>query len=267
MLKGRRYSENDIYKFYSNMNESMEIFGGLYIDFDNFWNSILDLVTEIRKRDEKDKNIMNNIENKFNEILDNLLSNLKQKNLEIKFIKAYADFNNLPYSNVINIIDMLHKKGIKTIHPYVRGNKDMSDRALIIGVIDDLFFNENVDSIFILTGDIDYLPLFDFISSKTEKEFFLISFENRFNNAYKEIFYLENKIVFLDEILSISSKSLECEKKLDIFKEFLETKKLDINKGINYKETMNNLNSYYYCKFDEKLIKELIKKLKNSKLN
>jgi hypothetical protein len=138
----------------------------------------------------------------------------------------------------------------------------MSDRALIIGVIEDIFFSENIDLIFVLTGDIDYLPLFEFISSKTDKDFYLISFKNKFNTAYNEIFYLNDKILFIDELLKINSQDIEYNKKVEIVKEFLKEKNLDIEKGIKYKETIDNLNSYYYCKFDEKLLQKIIKQIK-----
>jgi len=263
MIQNEKRNISVIEKFVSKINENSKSFVGLYIDFDNLWASILDIVPEIKKKDEDDKSILNKIIQKLNDTLNQIIKTLEEENMEIKFIKAYSDYTQLLFNDKINIIDILHKKGIKTIHPYVRGNKDMSDRALIIGVIEDIFFSENVDLILVLTGDIDYLPLFEFISSKTEKDFSLISFKNRLNKGYEELFYLKNKILIIDDLLEIDSVELEDEKKFEIFKEFLEEKGLNIDRGIDIKQTRKNLNNYYYCNFEENRIYKLIKRLKN----
>jgi len=236
---------------------------GIYIDFDNIWASVLDLVSEIKLKKESKENI-NKLERCFIDLIDKVIYEFNDEN--IKYIKAFSDFEKLPFSKQINIIDILHSKGIQTYIPYVRNNKDMSDRALIISAIKDIAIDKrNLDKIILLTGDIDYLPLFEFLSESTEVSFEIYSFKNRLSDGYKEVFYLKNKLELIDEILDIDSQKLEDSKKFKIFKGYLHEKKLDVitRELTDLKLTITNLNRKYYCNFEEQRIKKYIKRIKN----
>ncbi len=239
-------------------------YGYVFIDFDNIYSGVIDIIPDLFKKEENDKEKLDKIYYWLDKIIDAIIKHYKNEKIYIRGIVAYANFNSLPYSNKLNIIDYLHKNGIKTVFPYIRNNKDMSDRALIIGVIEEIFFNPvYIDYIILLTGDIDYLPLLDFINSKTDKFIELISFENRFNSAYKNIYYLKGKIKFIDELIGINSRDSEDKKYIRILKDFLEAKKLNISEGINFEKTIRNLNNYYIYKFDNEKLKQCIEKIKN----
>ena len=231
---------------------------GIYFDFDNFWAGLLDTVPTLYKL-ELTENIKKDIEKQFSKVLEKVLEN---KN--IKYIKSYSDFDKLPYAKDINMIDLLHNKGIQTYMPYVRGNKDMADRALIISVIKDIIIEKKkVDKIIIITGDIDYLPLFEFLSEDSEVDFELLSFENRFNTAYQDVFYIKNKINFIDKLIDQNSKELENEKKFKVFKEYLEEQKLTvIDKNINFKSVSSKINKEHYFRIESWRMNNFVKKIR-----
>ena len=237
---------------------------GIYIDFDNIWASILDNVPTLLKRNiEEDKKVQIDIEKEFIQTIDKIVQFSSTKNLNIKFIKAFSDFDKLLFSKYINVIDILHSKGIQTNMPYVRNNKDMSDRALIISAIKDIAIdNREINKMLLLTGDIDYLPLFEFLSESTNIEFELLSFKNRFNKGYNEVFYLKNKIHFIDTLVEKDSIKLEDEKKFTIFKNYLDEKQLTvINRNIDLKLIIRNLNREYYCRFEPIKLKKYVSNL------
>jgi hypothetical protein len=240
----------------------------IYFDFDNIWATLLDATNSVSKYNIKDdenlKNIQKDLQKSLEDFLNKILEYLTEK-YSVKYIKAYSDFNSLLFSEHVNIVDTLHKYGIKTYTPYVRNNKDMSDRALIIAAIHDVMSKEPEimePKLILFTGDIDYLPLFEYISEYTDCEFEIFSFENRLSQGYSEVFYTKNKITKIDELLGINTKELEEAKKLQIFKEYVQEKNLDINKHIDYQRTIRNLNREYYCRFNQNSIKSYIQKLK-----
>lgn len=230
---------------------------GIYFDFDNFWAGLLDTITTISKQ-KLSEQAKKDIEQKFTQTINKILPNEN-----IKFIKAYSDFDKLPFSKDLNMIDLLHNKGIQTYMPYVRGNKDMADRALIISVIKDIIIEKKkVEKIIIVTGDIDYLPLFEFLAEDSEVDFELLSFENRFNTAYKDVFYIKNKIRFIDTLIKEKSKELEYEKKLKAFQKYLRENNLSIMDKLNYRKIASQINSENYFRINHNLIRQFVQKLK-----
>jgi hypothetical protein len=238
---------------------------GVYIDFDNIWASILDNVPTLLKYDIDEDN-KKYITTEFEYTIGKIIDSIKSNNANIKFIKAFSDFDQLLFIQDINVIDILHTKGIQTYMPYVRNNKDMSDRALIISTIKDIAIDKrNINKMLLLTGDIDYLPLFEFLSESTTVEFEILSFKNRFNQGYNEVFYLKDKIKFIDTIIGRNSLELEDNKKLRMFQKYLENNNIDVKKErVDIKKTIRELNNEYYCRFEHYRIKKFISKLKNA---
>jgi len=252
--------KNDIFPLIKNKIKNFHGYGCIYIDFENLWYSILVIEESFINPKEITKEIEQNLINKLKEILNKLINFLNKTYFtEIRFIKAYADFANLFLADKLKIINILRSMGIETITSYVRGSKDMSDRALIIGVIEDLLHeNENLSKVFILTGDIDFYPLFEFMSKNYTKDFFVVSFENRLNSKYREIFFLKDKIIDLDNILNDvlngkKSRELEEEKKKLAIENHVKRNKLDKNKPIDFKKTLEALHKHYpYLRFQKK---------------
>jgi hypothetical protein len=239
---------------------------GVYIDFDNIWASILDNVPTLLLKYNIDEDNEKHIRKEFEYTIDKIIDSIKSNNANIKFIKAFSDFDKLLFIKDVNVIDILHSKGIQTYMPYVRNNKDMSDRALIISTIKDIAIDKrNINKMLLLTGDIDYLPLFEFLSESTIVEFEILSFKNRFNQGYAEVFYLKDKIKFIDTIIERNSLELEDNKKLLMFQKYLENNNIDVKKErVDIKKTIRELNNEYYCRFEHNRIKKFISKLKNA---
>ena len=265
--------------FYQKM-KTVNGYSGVYIDFENFWFSLLDRVEaflskfdfeEGKNSKEINQKIKQDIINELDLILDTFINqiNIKHKT-EIRFIKAYADFTNLYGSkelqNIgIDVNDLLRRKGIQTITPYVRGYKDMSDRALILGVVQDLLHeNENINKIFVIAGDIDYYPLFEFISHNYKKDYYIASFKSLLNKEYEKIFFMKNRIIKLDDFFENYDSEAQREKKqLKCFEDFVKFKKLDLNRSFDKDETTKNLNTHYYLNFNKDDIDKFILTLKS----
>ncbi|QCI27992.1 NYN domain-containing protein [Caminibacter pacificus] len=284
--------KNDFFPHIDQKIKNLSGYSGVYIDFENFWYSVLDFAEDFlsrydfeekdeteeekRIRQEKNQKTIEFIKKFLDEKIDLLIEKINDKyKTQVRFIKAYADFSNLYAVKEMkeygfNIIDFLRRKGIQTITPYVRGYKDMSDRALILGVVEDLLHeNENISKIFILAGDIDYYPLFEFISHNYRKDFFILSFKSVLSREYYKIFFMKNRIVELDNLVfdfDLDSKELRKHKKEKCFKDFMIAK--DIRYPIkeeNLKKTAENLGKHYYLNFSEKEVKELSDKFLNSR--
>ena len=238
-------------------------YSAVYIDFENFWYSVLSISENILNLKDLKEESINEIKNELKEIFEKIINFIEENyKTEIRFIKAFADFTNLPLSEnrTFKIIDEVRKIGIETVTPYVEGYKDMSDRALIVNVMEDLFYeNKNLDKIFIITGDIDYYPLFEFISRNFRTEFYILSFKNRLNQKYKDIFFMKKKIIEIDNLFGIDSLQKEKEKKQKCIEEHFKMNHL--SGEIDVEKTLNSLKKYYgYLKFTQKDIEFYIKK-------
>jgi hypothetical protein len=282
--------KNDFLPHLTHKIKNFSGYSGIYIDFENFWYSILDQTDDFlskfdfeEKENENDKlkenrkkrneSIVKNLKNCIDKNFDTLIEKINSYyKTQVRFIKAYADFSNLYAAKElkeygINIIDHLRSKGIQTITPYVRGYKDMSDRALILGVVEDLFHeNENINKIFLLTGDIDYYPLFEFISHNYKKDFYIMSFKSFLNREYYKIFFMKDKIIELDTFLFNDinfSERLDDEKKEKCFLDFVKEKNIvGPIENKRFKETIYNIGKHYYKNFDEKDIEKFNSRIK-----
>jgi len=240
-------------------------YSAIYIDFENFWYSILLMVDSFINPKELNNEIKKNLKQQLKNIVIEIIKYIEQNHkTEVRFIKAFADFNNLQIANELKIIDEIREMGIDTITPYVSGYKDMSDRALIVNVMEDLLHeNENLEKIFIITGDIDYYPLFEFISKNYKNEFYVLSFKNRLNKKYKNVFFMKNRIIELDNLIDENFDSIkkEQEKKEKCIEEHFKRNRL--NSDINKKATLEALHKHYpYLKFKEKDLEKYINKKK-----
>ena len=247
---------------------------GMYIDFDNCYATLLDRIGNLYYKDWEEKlynDIKKQLEHNIRKLIQDIeksLHNGDEQENNIVYAKAFSDFNRLPYNSEINIIDVLHKSGIKTFYPYVQRNKDMSDRALIISVIEDIFFKQKesagIDTLILLTGDIDYLPLFDFFMEYSKINFYLLTFKNRFSSAYNDIFYMKNRILFIDDLFKIDTTKIEDDKKFKIFSEEII---MQANRGKQwldekkFRTTINDINNKCYFRLEDERAKKFIKRL------
>jgi len=238
-------------------------YSAIYIDFENFWYSVL-LIEDsfVNPKELKSNNgIKENLKQQLKKLITEIIKYIEQNHkTEVRFIKAFADFNNLPIANELKIIDEIREMGIETITPYVSGYKDMSDRALIVSVMEDLLHeNENLEKIFIITGDIDYYPLFEFISKNYKNEFYIVSFRNRLSRKYESVFFMKNRIIQLDSLIREDFDSIkkEQEKKEKCIENHFKINRL--NSNINRKETLEALHKHYpYLKFKERDLEKYI---------
>jgi len=181
----------------------------IYLDFDNIYNGLLDTLNikaKPRSKDEKPTDFQIYI---LREVLKCLISSLSIVFPErAKYIKAFAEYENLPHKNRFNpnIPLFLYNLGVKPVNPFVayskssrKKNKNASDIALSLEVVSDILIKKNpIDLIIIASGDIDLYPLVSWIREYTDKEIFIASFKNRLNNIYKQVldFSLVREISF-----------------------------------------------------------------------
>lgn len=234
------------------LGSSKHISGAVYIDFDNFWNGTLakagvfenpeqlyELHEPIRNFLKKfAKELYSGIELqavKTDSSDDTLSLLLERLYFKTKYIKAFADFSALPYrreifsldENSIGIIQYLHNIGIEPISPFVKSSKskkrvkDASDRALILEIIEDVFFQDKyLEAIIIISGDIDYYPLVSFLKEHSNKKIYICSFEDRINKVYHFNPMTSDNILIVDKFQSCKSFAEEIRKiksNLEIF--------------------------------------------------
>lgn len=185
----------------------------IYIDFDNIYGGCLDYIG-IKAKDP----ISPLQQYIFSEVLKCFLSCIPYEiKGECAFIKAFAEYENLPHSSIFKpgIQIFLHNIGIKPISPFVshgkRKNKNASDIALTLEVVNDLIIkNVPVRSVFICSGDIDFYPLLSWIREHTDKKVRVMSFSGRTNKVYSQVFdfKMEGRIIWLDRILERCFKTV-----------------------------------------------------------
>ncbi len=129
---------------------------------------------------------------------------------ECAFIKAFAEYENLPHSKAFKpgIQIFLHNIGIKPISPFVssgkRKNKNASDIALSLEVVNDLIIKKvPVDSVVICSGDIDFYPLISWIREHINKSIYVTSFSKRTSQVYNKVFDFSDseRLIWLDDLL------------------------------------------------------------------
>ena len=170
---------------------------GVYLDFDNLFGSLLrELGIDPRERKQKNYALLPIEVKVVREILSKFLPTFLYFGLEerfathVRYIKAFAVFSKLPFANQIgDIQNLLHNVGIEPFPSFIAQNtKDASDRALILEVVEDIFFNQlPIDIVVIGSGDIDFYPLISFFYEHSNKYLYLLSFENSLSSLYKKI--------------------------------------------------------------------------------
>jgi len=133
---------------------------------------------------------------------------------QILFKKIFAEYHNIPLKNLLKPepFVFLNNIGLKPINPYIISsrakNKNASDISLTLEVVNDLIIKKNpIDGVVIFSGDIDFYPLISWIREHTAKEVYIISFSERLNRLYFEIFkhLIDYKHIIFAEIFIITS--------------------------------------------------------------
>lgn len=182
---------------------------GVYLDWDNIWGGILDFLS-IKYDPANPTPLITNqkqlIENFVAELPIKLHANLP----DIRFIKAFADFDRLPYANSFSpsITSMLYNAEIEPHPSFVKAGKvklkDASDRTLMLEVIEDIFFTDKtIDCVIIGSGDVDFYPLVTFIREHSDKKVSMLTFRNGLSHFYNKISYLaKDGIYMIDDMMS-----------------------------------------------------------------
>lgn len=192
---------------------------GIYLDWDNIWGGILSLFEiKVEKDPTKRKPLESPQKEKIKTFLGEFSEKLYQSSQleeEIRYIKAFADFDRLPHVIDFNpsITNLLHNAGIEPFISFVTAGglkiKDASDRSLILEVIEDVFFSKKpIDTIIIASGDVDFYPLAAFIREHSEKRVRFLSFKNRLSDFYKNLPALKNELIFIENIMGNSLETL-----------------------------------------------------------
>ncbi len=186
----------------------------IYLDFDNIYGGCLDyLGIKAKEPISPLQGVM------FSQVLECFLSKIPSllPRGECAFIKAFAEYENLPHSKAFKpgIQIFLHNIGIKPISPFVssgkRKNKNASDIALTLEVVNDLIIKGiPVDSVIICSGDIDFYPLISWIREHTNKNIYIMSFSKRTSRVYNKVFDFSDseRLIWLDDLLTSCFKNI-----------------------------------------------------------
>ena len=219
---------------------------GIYLDLDNIWGGLLrELGINVEERKKKLIGLLPAERDLLKEILTKILPavlyvGISEKfheyegsnvvaNTEVRFIKAFAVFSKLPFINQIGEIQtLLHNVGIEPFPSFIaKDTKDASDRALILEIIEDIFFNQlPIDVVILGSGDIDFYPLVSFFYEHSDKDLYLLSFRNSLSNIYLQIPLTQEKVLLIEDI---------CYREAYWFKEKLMEFKRDLKEVIEMK--------------------------------
>lgn len=189
---------------------------GIYLDWDNIWGGILDFLsikydpTNPPPLTISQKQLIEKFVAELPIIVAELPIKLHENLPDIRFIKAFADFDRLPYANSFSpsITEMLYNAEIEPHPSFVKAGrvklKDASDRTLILEVIEDIFFTDKtIDCVVIGSGDVDFYPLVTFIREHSNKKVSLLSFSKGLSHFYNKISYLvKDGIYMFDDMMS-----------------------------------------------------------------
>ncbi len=230
---------------------------GIYLDFDNIWGGLLrELRIDVEDRRKKGISLLPVEVEVLKELL-NMLSSFIYEGLayffpalsNVRYVKAFAVFSKLPFITQIGEIQtLLHNSGIEPFTSFIaKDTKDASDRALILEVVEDIFFNQlPVDIIAIGSGDIDFYPLVSFFYEHSDKELYILSFKNSLSYTYFEIPLTSSRIIDFCDLVARAPEALGITlgaKLVEINNE-LETKKrerLEIFKDLFFKSLDDSL--------------------------
>ena len=235
---------------------------GVYLDFDNFWGGLLrDLGIDPKERKQKNYGLLPAEIEIVEELLTKYLSSFLYSGLEWKFslwdkaaesrissyvryIKAFTVFSKLPFANQIgDIQNLLHNVGIEPFPSFIAQNtKDASDRALILEVVEDVFFNQlPIDIVVIGSGDIDFYPLISFFYEHSDKSLYILSFDNSLSSLYKEIPLTASRLINIRGLLHVLHRRT--------FGSILEEKKQKLQESI--KDSFSNFKRLFLEKLLE----------------
>lgn len=174
---------------------------GVYIDFDNLYGSCIHYLgmnydPDDKKDDKKDEHKVS--EHKFSFFkcfIENLLRIIKNELPEVAYMKAFAEYESLPFSKNFEtgIPVFLHNLGVKPINPFVKynrnsKNKNASDISLALEVVTDLIVKKvPIDVVIIISGDADFYPLASWIRENTDKGVYIASHSSRASSMYINI--------------------------------------------------------------------------------
>lgn len=183
---------------------------GVYLDWDNIWGGILHYFS-IKVDPQHPIILTSNQKNQIEEFINVFSSKLHETQSDVRYIKAFADFDRLPYANTFSpsITNILHNAEIEPFPSFVRAGKfalkDASDRSLMLEVVEDVFFAKKIiNCVIIASGDVDFYPLITFIREHSEKKICLLSFSKSLNSFYQTISYLKKDggIILIDDLVS-----------------------------------------------------------------
>jgi hypothetical protein len=230
---------------------------GVYLDFDNIWGGLLrELRIDIEDRRKKGISLLPAEVEALKEFLNKLssfiyegLTNFFSFRSNVRYVKAFAVFSKLPFITQIGEIQtLLHNSGIEPFTSFIaKDTKDASDRALILEVVEDVFFNQlPVNIIVIGSGDIDFYPLVSFFYEHSDKDLYILSFKNSLNYTYFEIPLTSSRIIdFCDLSIFVPGRlEITLEAVLVEINNELETKKrkkLEIFKDLFFKNLDDSL--------------------------
>ena len=240
---------------------------GIYLDLDNIWGGLLrELGINVEERKKKLIGLLPAERDLLKEILTKILPAVLYvgiseeyheyergnivANAEVRFIKAFAVFSKLPFINQIDEIQtLLHNVGIEPFPSFIaKDTKDASDRALILEIVEDIFFNQlPIDVVILGSGDIDFYPLVSFFYEHSDKGLYLLSFRNSLSNIYLQIPLTQEKVLLIEDI---------CYREAYWFKEKLMEFKRDLKEVIEMK----------FSNFRDLLLKKLNEFIKAGKI-
>lgn len=209
----------------------------IYLDFDNIYGGCLDYLGI--KATEPISPLQRAV---FSRVLECFLSKIPSLLLhyrECVFMKAFAEYENLPNSKVFRpgIQIFLHNIGIRPISPFVssgkRKNKNASDIALTLEVVNDLIIKGiPVNSVVICSGDIDFYPLIAWIREHTNKDIYIMSFSKRTSQVYGRVFDFKDsdRLIWFDDLLKGCLKDV-LEKELSKLGSYISDQRLEWFKG------------------------------------
>jgi uncharacterized LabA/DUF88 family protein len=183
---------------------------GVYLDWDNIWGGILHFFS-IRVDPQHPITLTQNQKNQIEQFITIFSHKLHESQSDVRYIKAFADFDRLPYANTFSpsVTNILHNAEIEPFPSFVRAGKfalkDASDRSLMLEVVEDIFFAKKIiDCVIIASGDVDFYPLITFVREHSEKKICLLSFSRSLNSFYKTISYLKKDggIILIDDLMS-----------------------------------------------------------------
>jgi hypothetical protein len=227
---------------------------GIYLDWDNIWGGLLDFL-HIKYDPKGATPLSADQKRQIEKFISDLPIKLHKVLPDIRFIKAFADFDRLPYANSLSpsITHLLYNAEMEPHPSFVKAGKttlkDASDRTLMLETIEDVFFTQKtIDCIVIGSGDVDFYPFIQFIREHSNKSVSLISFRKTLSSFYSNISYFPKEGIHILEDLMSDHKTL-------MFPEKTDTPTEATTEEISLPRENIDGDEILYQKFKEELIK------------